>query len=1017
MLRMKKVLSCGPLFLQGLIHAFLLCCSVFMFQASMAQSAQLVTGNVTTDRDALPLQGVTVSVKGTGQTTTTDAKGTFSINAAIGATLVFTSVGFASQEVAYTGQANLSVRLATDNQTLNEVVLTVPYGRQTRSSYTGSATTVRSEVVANRSRASFQESLQGNVPGLQISQGSGQPGAALNINIRGLGSFSASNSPLFVVDGIPVVDVPATAYAWSSNTLAGINPNDIESITVLKDASATSIYGSRGGNGVILITTKRGAAGATKIEATFQQGFNEVTMKDRNKPLSTSEMTELLTEGVLNNPDLNITTADAARAYLINQGLNPNVNTDWQKLILRRGNFSQYGLSASGGNEKTTFHISAGYFKQDAVVRGVDYERMNARLNLTHRASSRLTINGGIGLNHQDMNTVRAAWWGENPIRNLRLTVPWVSPYNADGSYNLGIAYNNEVLINENKKNSKVYQALGNLGAELKILDQLSFESRGAIDFNLGDEDLYWDPRWVDARALNGVGGEYVNRISNWNITNLLKYRQQFGDFGADAILGHEAQKTNRKLFAGEKANFAADGLETLDAASQLLYVGSAVLERSLVSYFLNTSFNYKSKYFLNLTGRRDGASPFGANQRFGNFGSVGIAWNMTGETFLEPLTFINSLKLRASYGVTGNQPSDWYASQGYYGVGYNYGTTPGYAVSGLENANLTWEKNKPFDVGIDFSVLNNRLSGTVDYYTRKTSNLLFNVPVSFTNGGPASVFSNIGSFENKGVEVALSSQNIRPAAKDGFSWNTSFNFSSQKNEIVSLTQQQSRLFGNYWVYEEGSSMYEFYLRGWAGVDPQTGEGLWYTDESKKNTTKVYNEATQFKQGSALPKFFGGLTNSFSFKGVSLSFLVYLNWGNKIYDNYGHFTSSDAAAGTNVYGGMDRTVYENRWQKPGDVAYVPKMVFRGNQTGLSGQHSTRWLYDGSYIRLRDVTLSYNLPIRKYITNAQVYLRGNNLLTYVKDDRLPYDPEAYLGGLNNGQVPVSKQIVAGINLSF
>ncbi|TDH24575.1 TonB-dependent receptor [Segetibacter sp. 3557_3] len=1000
-----------------LTNALLLLCSLFMVNALFAQGGSLVTGKVITDKEELPLKGVTVSVKGGNQMTLSDVNGNFRISAASSATLLFTSVGFVDQEVPVSDQSNLTIRLVTTARTLNEVVVTVPYGRQTRASYTGSLTTVAPEVVANRSRASFQESLQGNVPGLIVSQGSGQPGAALNINIRGLGSFSASNSPLFVVDGIPVVDVPATAYAWSSNTLAGINPNDIESITVLKDASATSIYGSRGGNGVILITTKRGAAGSTKIEATVQHGYNEMTRKDRNKPLNTAEMTELLTEGVLNNPSLNISTPEAARTYLVAQGLNPNVSTDWQDLIIRRGKFSQYGLSASGGNEKTTFFVSAGYFKQDAVVKGVDYERMNTRINFTHKANRRLNINGGLGLNYQDMNTVRAAWWGENPIRNLRLTSPFYSPYNADGSYNLGIAYNNEVLINENKKNSMVYQTLGNLGAEFKILDQLSIESRGSIDFNFGDEELYWDPQWVDAQALNGVGGNYSTKVSNWNITNLLKYRQQFGDFGAEAILGQEAQRTHRKLLVAEKANFAAQGLETLDAASQLLAVGSAVLERSLVSYFLNTSFNYKNRYFVNLTGRRDGASPFGADRRFGNFGSIGFAWNMEKEAFMESVGFVNSLKLRASYGVTGNQPSNWYAAQGFYSAGFNYGNVPGYAVSGLANASLTWEKNKPFDIGVDFSILKNRLSGTVDYYQRRTSNLLFSVPVSYTNGGPASVFNNIGAFDNKGVEVSLTAQNIRSTTSNGFNWTTSFNISTQKNKIVSLTQQQNRIVDGFFVHEQGGSMYEFYMRGWAGVDAQTGEGMWYLDEGRKTTTKVYNDAAFAKQGSALPKVFGGLTNSFSYKGVSLSFLIFYNFGNKLYDNYGHFTSSDAAQGTNVYGSIDRTTYENRWRKPGDIAFAPKMVFRGTQTGVAQQHSSRWLYDGDYIRLRDITISYDLPIKRFVTNAQIYLRGNNLITYVKDDRLPYDPEGYLGGLNNGQVPVSKQIVAGLNLSF
>ncbi|WP_377130616.1 SusC/RagA family TonB-linked outer membrane protein [Rufibacter roseus] len=982
----------------------------------------VITGKVISAKEGTPLPGVVVRVEGSTAASGTDVNGNYNISVPdANATLVFTYIGYETLQVPAAGRTSINIQLKEDVNQLKEVVIQVPYGTQTKASFTGSAEAVGGEELESRPRASFQESLQGNVAGLQVSQGSGQPGAAVNINIRGLGSYSASNQPLFVVDGVPMTDVAATGYAWSSNTLAGINPNDIETVTVLKDASATSIYGSRGANGVILITTKRGSAGNTKIDFNVQQGVNTMTMFDKQKPLSTTEMTDLLVEGVFNRPDIvssrNITSREDAIAFLRTQSstYNPEVSTDWADYILRDGSFSQYNLSASGGTDKTTFFVSGGYYNQEAVVKGVDYERLNSRLNLTHRANDRLNINASLGANYQDMNTMYAQWWGQNPIRNLRLTVPWVSPYNADGTYNTGILYNNEILVNENKKNSKIYQLLGNLGAEFKIIEPLSVESKVGIDFNFGDEELYWDPLWSDAAAINGIAGNYATMVTNWNITNLLKFRKQFGDFGVEATLGQEAQKAVRKRVAAEASNFVDPSIEVLDGASVRNYVGSDLYETSLLSFFLNTSFNYKGKYYLNLTGRRDGSSRFGPNVQYGNFGSVGVAWNVEQEEFMRSFEFINALKLRSSFGTSGNQPGNWYAWMGFYGLGHNYFDQPGYGLGALENRNLSWEKNKPFDVGAEFSLFNYRISGSFDYYTRTTSDLLFGVPVSFTNGGPANVTKNIGSFRNSGIELTLKSQNLKPS-EGGLSWETSFNFSTQKNEILKMSQE--RILSGFFVFEEGGEMYEYWMKGWAGVNPENGEGLWWTDETMTATTTDYNAALPFNQGSSLPDFFGGLTNTFGFKGLSLSFQFYYSFGNKIYDNYGHFTASDGAIGvSNIYGAMDRITYENRWQKPGDVTNTPKVVYGNSQTGVVNQHSSRFLYDGSYIRLRDITLAYELPLKRFVNRAQVYVRGNNLWTYVKDDLLPYDPEGYLGGLNNGQVPVSKQVTVGLNLSF
>lgn len=975
----------------------------------------VITGKVISKNENLPLSGVVVTIKGSKMAVTTDINGNYKITIPDNdAVLIYSHVGFVSQEVLPAGRKTIDVQLEVVVQSLTDVVITVPYGKQTKASYTGAAVTVGEEQIAARPRASVQESLQGNVAGLQTMSGSGQPGSSPNVRIRGIGSYSSANSPLYVVDGIPIIDGVVTTLAFSSNTLAGLNPNDIESVTVLKDASATSVYGSRAANGVILITTKSGAAGKTKINALAQFGVTNITSTKRNKPLSTAEMTELLTEGVLNNTALGITTREDALQYLQTQGLKQDINTDWNDVILQPGKYSQYNVSASGGNDKTTFYTSLGYYKQDAVTKGQGFERMNGRIRVNNKVSNRLSFNGGIGINHQKLNTIGAAGLGQNPVRSLYRLVPWTRPYNEDGSYNRLITYNPELLRNENVYETKIYHLLGNIGAEFKIIDPLSFESKANIDLNYSDDFRFWSPLWQDGAGVNGRGANYTSTFVNWNVVNLLKFRKEVAGIGIDLTLGQEAQKSTIKRVSTQADNYITGASTPMANASTPFIAWSTFVESALISYFLNTSFNYDEKYYLNITGRRDGSSRFGDAYKFGNFGSIGIAWNIHREKFMEGLHFINELKLRSSYGINGNQGSDWYGADGYYSAGANYGGDPGYILGQIQNDKLGWERNKPFDVGIDFEVLNHRLSGTVDYFTRTTTDLLMNMPISPTNG-PSSINSNVGSFRNYGVEVTLNSRNIVPNSKNGLEWSTSFNISTVKNRILKLSDD--RIITSYYYREPGGDMYTFYLRGYAGVDPQTGEALWYRNDAKEETVTNYNSASPYKHGSALAKFFGGITNTFKYHNISLSFLVYCNWGGQIYDGWGSFTQSDASAGVSDYGAISRMVYQNRWQQPGDNAIYPKMVYRGTQSGLSNQQSTRFLYDGSYIRLRDVTLSYNIPVKKVLTRAQVYVRGNNLVTWVKDDLLPYDPEVYVDGLLDQNLPTAKQILFGVNLSF
>lgn len=989
---------------------------IIVFSINAYAQQITVKGKVVSSKENTPLPGVGIREKNKPNATQTDNNGNFTITVDANASLLFSYIGYISAEVK--AATSLTVKLQEDVSSLTEVVVSVPYGSQTKASFTGSATTLKAKDLEGKPRASFQESLQGNVAGLQASQGSGQPGGGLNVRIRGIGSYSAGSSPLYVVDGVPVVDGAITVLAQTSNTLAGINSNDIESVTVLKDASATSIYGSRAANGVILITTKSGAAGKTKINASVQQGINQITDKDRNRPLSTPEISELLIEGVINNTTgalAGINDPTAAYNYLLTQGLKPDVNTDWLDVITQTGKYSQYDLSASGGTDKTTFFASGGYYKQDAVTKGQNYEKMTARLRLKNQATDRLSFNLGFAPNFQKLSTVVGAGTGANPVRSLNRLVPWVAPYNADGSYT-SITYNPELQRLENVYDTRIYALLGDAGAEYKFFDGFSAESKVGIDVSYADDYKYWSPLWVDGTAVKGRGMHYTSTYVNWNITNLLKYRKQINDFGLEAILGQEAQKTTRKFVSTQGQGFAGEYLYNLSSTSTPFVAWSSSGESTLASYFLNTSLNFKQKYFLNLTGRTDGSSRFGKNVRYGKFGSVGVAWNVHKEDFMANLSFVNELKLRSSYGINGNQHAEWYAVPGIYSTASVYNGESGYVMAQIQNDNLTWETNKPFDIGVDVALFNQRLTFTFDYFNRVTGDLLMNAPISYTNG-LGSQDQNIGSFRNTGVEFAVNSHNVKASSTDGFNWRTNFNISTTKNSIIELSGANQIISGRY-VRNIGGDFYEFYMPGWAGVNPVNGEGLWYTDATKTATTNIYGNAGSFAQGSALPKFFGGLTNTFDYKKISLSFMLYFNVGGKIYDGWGTFTSNDGSSGVTDYGAIARVDYDNRWQKPGDNAKSPKMVFRGSQTGGSGQHSSRFLYDGTYVRLRDVTLSYELPInKKYLNKAQVYLRGNNLLTYTKDDMLRKDPETFIGGQLDQNIPNARQILAGLNITF
>lgn len=963
----------------------------------------VIRGKVT-DAKGDPVVGATVHVAGTTLGATTNTEGVYVIKGLKQGnyTVVASSIGFEKATKTVTvndKEVQLNLSLPDGLNPLNEVVV-VAYGTQKRSSFTGSASSLKAEAFQGSTRVSVEENLQGNVPGVIASNGSGQPGASPDIRIRGIGSVNAGSSPLYVVDGVPL----------AATSVTSLNNADIESFTVLKDAAAASIYGSRAANGVIMITTKKGKSGKTKFNASTQFGFNKIAMDNNQRPLNTTEMLSLLREGVQN--------AGRDEAYLQTQLKNANidttVNTDWFDVLTRNGQYQQYDLSASGGTEKSNFYASGSYYTTKAALEGSQFKRATGNLKFNNQATDKLSFRIGMQLNYRQKHQQPDDGSNGNPVRMYKRYMPWLRVYGTDGFYDLSYQnkYNPLAVVKENWNIVSNYGALGNASAKYEFSKSLSIENQASIDFDYNDEQVYYKSGIGTARTNGGQATYNTYRTLNWVNTSILRYNKDFGQHGVNAYVGYEAQKVTSSGNSAAVQNFLP-GTYTMDNAAIATGAGSSIAENSLNSVFANAGYNYRSRYYLSASVRRDGSSRFGSETRYGNFWSVGASWNIAEEEFMKSLKAVSELRIRTSYGVNGNQDIGNYAARALYSTG-DYNQAAGYYFSKFGNAFLTWEKNKPFNVGVDFGVFSNRITGTVEYYTRKTTDLLLEMPISATNGA-SSLLANVGEMKNSGWEFQVNTQNI-VARNHGFGWNSSFNISTLKNEILSLT---SPILTDVYDRHVGGDFYQLYLKGYAGVNPDNGESLWYTDGTKTKTTNVYGNAVQYDQGSVLPKFFGGLTNNFTYKGITLSCLLYFNYGNKVYDNWGSNANGDGASAIGGTSSIPRYFYDNHWKQQGDITDAPKYVYGGTQSG--GYSSTRFLYSGNYIRLRDVSLSYDLPA--YMMKAarmggvRVYARASNLFTHIEDKRINFDPEVGIDGKADQNAPIYKTVVLGLDIKF
>ncbi|TDU43950.1 TonB-linked SusC/RagA family outer membrane protein [Gelidibacter sediminis] len=996
----------------------------FVVQFSLAQE-KAVSGTVTSVSDGFPLPGVNVLVKGTTRGVQTDFDGNYTINVSTGETLVFSFVSMLKKEVVVGASNTINVALEEDIAALDEVVVT-GYASYRKSEVTGSTVQLGNSQLTDIITPTVDQALQGKVAGLTISGNSGTPGSTSNIRIRGISSITAGNEPLYVIDGVPMNNdnvSSSDATSFFSN-LASFDSNNIETITVLKDASATAQYGARGANGVIVITTKGGKQGKTKYSFSTSYGVQNDAV-DGPDPLTAANRLELASEAYFN--DGFFATKGEAEAYLLarepylswDQDGRPEGN--WKEAIKNKdAAIKKYNLSASGGNENHTFYASLGYIKQEGTVVGSEFERINGAVNFSTDLSSKLKFssNNTGAYTYQDAFLERSAYFEGARTAPFFLS-PLYQPYNDDGSINeFGGSLPNPLYISKhNIDDNTLARIVTNNQLSWDIGHGFSASSRFNIDYQVYNTRSYSNRNYGYGAATDGDASQYSRNTVTYTFQNQLNYNFDINvDHVFDVTLLQE-YSSNRAYFLGAYGeNFADDGLNNLDSLGNPVSINSSFYDSYLGAYLGSLHYSaFQGKYVVDLNYRYEGNSRFSPEQRWGSFWSVGGAWNIHKEDFMASTDWLNNLKLRASYGVTGNANIGLNNYQSLFSFGVDYNGEGAQSVNTFGNKDLSWEKSNTLDLGLDFGLFSNVVSGTINYYRRESTDLLLNVPLSQTTGF-ASQVQNIGALENSGLEVELNFDIVR---SEDFNFSLGGNLGTVKNEITKLPLDPNGIERTITTtttrIETGHPVRGWYMPTWAGVNPQTGLEEYYVNGVDGATTTNFNEAADVWQGdSALPKITAGLNLHVDFKGFFLDANGYYAGGHKIYEGWHRYTNT--SDGYPIFAFQGLTTLLDRWQQPGDVARNGKFT---SSYGPWERHS-KYLYDGDFFRLRSMTLGYNFKDKFEsigITNMQIYLRGNNLATWVKDDNLLYDPEVSLGGETGLETPATKSYSLGLTINF
>jgi len=1004
---------------------------LFLANAVAFAQGRVVTGTVTSVEDGMGVPGATVLVKGTTIGTATDIDGKYSINVPAGSNvLVFTFVGLTSQEVNIGNRSTINVAMESDITALSEVIVT-GYGTQPKREVTGAVSSVKGDAIQNLPLQSFDRALQGRAAGVQVRSSNGLPGGAVNIRIRGVGSVNAGNEPLFIVDGVQLNNTSNAAFT-QSNPLAFLNPNDIESMEILKDAASAAIYGSQAANGVVIITTKKGKQGKAKFE--FNAFSGETQPMKFLDVLGGSEWYAMRRDALVNSGN----TAPEANSLNTMGRLPSNWQTltrpqldaiglalptyDWQREVMGAGKLQNYEMSVSGGDEKTTFFLSGSYNYQQASFRPVDFERGTVRIALTHQATKRLSIETNMNLSTFQQNVpfaVEGSFLG-NPAFSASAVLPHNAIYNEDGTYNTAIAGvlgQNVVLVNDyNSGIQRTNTAVGNLITNYKIAKNLSFRSLFGLDYRLLQGDNYRDPRTPDGAGVIGRSSVQSDWRTRFITTQTLNWNKTFnGVHNVSGILGVEYLSETREGISGAGIGFPTFQFRTIQSAATPESVSGFWTGYRRASAFASANYDFKKKYLVTVTARYDGSSRFGANNQYGLFPSVRLGWSLVEEEFLKNSSTISEMKFRASYGLTGNDQIGNFDARGLYGGGGNYSGSAGIVPSSLANLDLGWETNNTTNLGLDFGFFENRITGSVDAFDRRTKRLLLSQPILWINGF-GGISNNVGELQNRGLEFELSTVNID---KGGFRWNTSFNITKIDNQILSLYSGLKFLPANPGIAVgqpvgrsgEGA----IFAAKYAGVNPATGRPMWL--DINGNITYLPLAADRRYVGSSLATVFGGLNNNFSYKGFELTSFFTYEYGGLVTDGQYSFLREN---GTRLALNALREVNDRSWKTPGQITDIPRNLTTnaGNETrGASRNSGTAALLKSDFIRLSQMTVAYNfqpsLVSRIGLSRARVYLQGVNLWTYT--DYPGYDPE--FTGAGTGQVPLTKSYTLGVQIGF
>ncbi|MDO5981392.1 SusC/RagA family TonB-linked outer membrane protein [Flavivirga spongiicola] len=1022
---------------------------------------EIIVNGIINDINGQPLPGANIVEKGTTNGTQSDFDGIFSLT--LGdkdATLIVSFLGYSTQEVLVNSQTNITVTLEEDTASLDEVVV-VGYGTQSKRRVTGSISSVDVVKAEKAGFLSTDDVLQGRISGVQIASTSGSPGGQQRINIRGIGSLQGNNLPLIVIDGIPINNSDPSSLNESvfgsvnnQSPLALLNPNDIESIDVLKDAASTAIYGSRGTNGVIIISTKKGKFGKAKVNFSTYSGIQYAP--EKIETANTALWLEVNNEARNNfNSDQGFTSGDSGfLAPLSNPLPSGQSEFDWTGGITNSTSTIQdHNLSVFGGNEKTKYYSSFGFFKQEGWFKKSEFKRYSSKLNIEHKFNDKVKF-GVNFIGNYSINSRVASHEG-----GLRLLIrsleqrPADLPYHPDGSYNIGgsatlTRHSGVQVVNEQDSKYKTYRGIVNAFVEIKPFEGFTYTPSFNIDYGTYHDNTYRSPLHPRGRNVNGQIFDSRNILTNILVENLFNYKKSWEDFDLNVTVGHSYQKEIVESALIDARNFPSPSFRAISSAATQFASGSKA-ENALDSYLGRLSGTYKNRYFLDVAFRRDGSSRFADGKRYGNFPSVSAGWVLSNEPFFKEDSFISFLKLRGSYGITGstssigNYNSLALVSSGSGNDDSNYLGNSGLISDQLANPNLTWEQASSVNFGLDLYFLEDRVKLTMDYYTRDTDDLLYDRPVHGTTG--FTTFSeNIGSMTNKGFELGLSTNIIN---NDSFTWNLDFNVSTASNKLTSLIGDEPIPLG-YNVLKIGEPIGSIYLLKQTGIYQSDSDvpaalaanGVRAGDVIYEDVNNDGNITAADRQivGNAFPDLFGGINNTFKYKDFDLSIFSSFSSGNDIYSAWrsGGFLSGGSAGSIRVGGGVDglgfsqfgmlRETAQNRWTGSGTSNTIPRAIAGGTGAAFhNNQASSRWIEDGSFFRIKNITLGYTLP--KDITdkwsvdNFRLYLTGSNLFTFTKYSG--YDPEASDSsdprtfGADFLTAPPLRTVILGLNLNF